>query len=79
MDWISLLLLTCLAGVAFCYAAVGHGGASGYIAVFALFGMISPSMKSFVLMMNLAVASVSFVQYYKNGYFQKRETQEDIE
>jgi uncharacterized membrane protein YfcA len=69
MAWISLLLLTCLASVAFCYAAVGHGGASGYIAVFALFGMISPSMKSFVLLMNLAVASVSFIQYYKNGYF----------
>jgi uncharacterized membrane protein YfcA len=69
MDWISLLLLICLAGIAFCYAAVGHGGASGYIAVFALFGLVSPNMKSFVLIMNLLVASISFYQYYKQGHF----------
>jgi uncharacterized membrane protein YfcA len=69
MDLISVTFLICLALVAFCYAAVGHGGASGYIAVFALFGMISPTMKSFVLMMNLVVASVSFFQYYKQGHF----------
>jgi len=72
MDLNTIAFLTCLALVAFCYAAVGHGGASGYIAVFALFGMISPNMKSFVLMMNLVVASVAFVQYYKNGYFKAK-------
>lgn len=69
MDWVSVFLLLSLAGVAFCYAAVGHGGASGYIAVFALFGIISPSTKSFVLLMNFGVASVSFYQYYKNKHF----------
>jgi uncharacterized membrane protein YfcA len=69
MDWITVLFLGSLACVAFGYAAVGHGGASGYISVFALFGMISPTMKSFVLLMNLAVASLSFYQYYKQGHF----------
>jgi uncharacterized membrane protein YfcA len=67
MEW--LLLLICLAAIAFCYAAVGHGGASGYIAVFSLFGIISPAMKSFVLVMNFVVASISFYQYFKNGHF----------
>lgn len=70
MDSTQLLFLMSLAIIAFCYAAVGHGGASGYIAVFALFGMISPNMKSFVLIMNLSVASISFLQYYKQGHFQ---------
>ena len=69
MDWINVLFILTLACIAFGYAAVGHGGASGYIAVFALFGMISPTMKSFVLLMNLAVASVSFYQYHKQDYF----------
>lgn len=69
MDLISIAFILCLASVAFCYAAVGHGGASGYIAVFVLFGMVSPSMKSFVLVMNLAVASISFYQYYLQGHF----------
>lgn len=69
MDLISVLFLACLATIAFCYAAVGHGGASGYIAVFALFGMVSPHMKSFVLVMNMTVASISFIQYYRKGFF----------
>lgn len=69
MDLISIAFILCLACVAFCYAAVGHGGASGYIAVFVLFEMVSPSMKSFVLLMNLAVASISFYQYYLQGHF----------
>jgi uncharacterized membrane protein YfcA len=31
--------------------------------------MVSPSMKSFVLVMNLAVAAISFYQYYIQGHF----------
>jgi uncharacterized membrane protein YfcA len=69
MDLNSIAFISCLACVAFCYAAVGHGGASGYIAVFVLFGMVSPSMKSFVLLMNLAVAAISFYHYYIQGHF----------
>jgi len=69
VDYFTFFFLIALAGIAFCYSAVGHGGASGYIAMFALFGMVSPNMKSFVLVMNLAVASISFFQYYKQGYF----------
>lgn len=64
-----ILLLVSLAIIAFCYAAVGHGGASGYIAVFALFGLVSNDMKSFVLFMNLSVAMLSFYHYFKQGFF----------
>jgi hypothetical protein len=69
MDLNSISFLSCLAVIAFCYAAVGHGGASGYIAVFALFGLVSSDMKSLVLMMNLLVAMIAFIQYYREGHF----------
>jgi uncharacterized membrane protein YfcA len=69
MNLMLILFFVCLAIVAFSYAAVGHGGASGYIALFTLFGMVSPAMKSFVLLMNLLVAAVSFYQYYQQGHF----------
>ncbi len=69
MDVINIIFIISLGLVAFLYSSVGHGGASGYIAMFALFGMISPSMKSFVLLMNLGVASVAFYQYAKHSHF----------
>jgi uncharacterized membrane protein YfcA len=69
MNAVSLLFLFSLASIAFCYAAVGHGGASGYIAMFALFGLVSIDMKNFVLTMNLVVAFISFFHYYQKGYF----------
>lgn len=69
MDLVNIIFLISLGLVAFCYAAVGHGGASGYIAVFALFGLVTPGMKSLVLIMNLAVALLSFYQYFKAGHF----------
>ncbi len=48
---------------------MGHGGASGYHAVMALF-LVSPlEMKSTALTLNIFVAGVSFYHYYRAGYF----------
>ncbi|MCZ2248927.1 MAG: sulfite exporter TauE/SafE family protein [Bacteroidia bacterium] len=69
VDLTTIILLLSLSAIAFCYAAVGHGGASGYIAIFALFGLLSPQTKSFVLVMNLIVASITFIHYSRKGYF----------
>lgn len=55
--------------VAFLYASVGHGGASGYLALMALFNMTPSVMKPTALFLNLFVAGVSFVQFYRAGYF----------
>ena len=55
--------------VAFIYAAVGHGGASGYLALMALFGVSVLVMKPTALLLNLFVAGISFYQFYKKGYF----------
>ncbi|MDQ1095911.1 MULTISPECIES: sulfite exporter TauE/SafE family protein [Chryseobacterium] len=58
--------------VAFFYAAVGHGGASGYLALMALYGVAPEEMKSTALMLNLFVSLTSFIQYYRGGYFLKK-------
>lgn len=58
--------------VAFLYSSVGHGGASGYLALMAIFSFPSDMMKQTALLLNLFVAGIAFYQYYKMGYFNKR-------
>lgn len=65
-----IFFLILLFAVAFLYSSVGHGGASGYLALMALFGVMAPSMmKSSALIMNIFVSSVSFFHYYRSGNF----------
>lgn len=58
--------------VAFLYAAVGHGGASGYLALMALYGVAPEEMKPTALVLNLFVSLTSFIQYYRGGYFSRK-------
>jgi len=67
--WIFLVILPI---VAFMYAAVGHGGASGYLAMMALFGFLPETMKPTALLLNLFVAAISFIHYAKTGHFNKK-------
>ena len=69
MDSHFLLFLPLLAIVAFLYSSVGHGGASGYLAVMAIMGIAPPLMKSSALLMNLAVSLFSFYGFYRAGFF----------
>jgi len=55
--------------VAFLYAAVGHGGASGYLALMVLFGIAPEVMKPTALMLNLFVSLTSFIQFYRGKHF----------
>ncbi len=55
--------------IAALYASVGHGGASGYLALMALYGVGQYAMKSTALTLNLFVSAVAFYSFYKNGYF----------
>jgi uncharacterized membrane protein YfcA len=64
---VELVLL--LAIMAFLYASVGHGGASGYLAVMALFAIAPPLMKQTALLLNLGVSLMSFIAFYRQGYF----------
>ena len=67
--WYFLLLLPI---VAFLYASVGHGGASGYLALMALFSFAPETMKPTALLLNLFVAGIAFYHYFKAGYFNKK-------
>jgi uncharacterized protein len=60
--------------VAFLYASVGHGGASGYLAVLSFFGFSYMEMASTALMLNVLVAGLAFYSYYRGGYFSWRLT-----
>lgn len=66
IDWIFLLILPI---VAFLYAAVGHGGASGYLALMAIFSFAPEEMKPTALLLNLFVAAISFYHYWRKGFF----------
>lgn len=55
--------------VALLYASVGHGGASGYLALMAIFSMTPEVMKPTALLLNLFVSAVSFLQFYRGGHF----------
>lgn len=55
--------------VALLYASVGHGGASGYLALMAIYGFAPEVMKPSALMLNLFVSLTSFIMFYKGGHF----------
>ena len=58
--------------VAFAYAAVGHGGASGYLALMGLFAFEDEILRPTALLLNLFVAGISFFHFYKAGFFKPR-------
>src|ERR1043165_4161184 len=56
--------------VAFLYASVGHGGASGYLALMAIFSIAPEVMKPTALLLNLFVSLTSFIQFYRGKHFE---------
>ena len=60
-----LLLFT----VAFLYASVGHGGASGYLALMAIYGFAPDLMKPTALLLNIFVSLTAFIQFYRGRHF----------
>jgi uncharacterized membrane protein YfcA len=58
--------------IAFLYASVGHGGASGYLALMSIFAFPISIMKPSALLLNLFVSSISFLFYYRENYFRPK-------
>jgi hypothetical protein len=63
------LILLSLLTIAFLYASVGHGGASGYITVLTLWHIQNSLIRPSVLILNMLVSAVAFIQYYRAGHF----------
>ncbi|MCL6565805.1 MAG: sulfite exporter TauE/SafE family protein [Acidobacteriia bacterium] len=55
--------------VAVAYSSVGHGGASGYLAVLGFFGLAPAFMAPSALLLNLLVAGLAFWNYWRAGHF----------
>lgn len=51
------------------YASVGHGGASGYLALMAAFSFSPEFMRPSALVLNIFVSSIALFSYFKNGHF----------
>jgi hypothetical protein len=68
----SMLLPISLALIAFLYAMVGHGGASGYLAALALAGLPPGEVRPSALLLNIIVSGIATVQYARAGYFDRR-------
>jgi uncharacterized membrane protein YfcA len=68
----SLLVCCAVFAVAFLYSSVGHAGASGYIAVMALFGWSAQLIRPTALTLNILVASLGSWQFWHAGYFSWR-------
>jgi hypothetical protein len=55
--------------IAFLYSAVGHGGASGYLALMSILHVAPEHMKPVALILNLVVSGIAFIQFYRQGHF----------
>jgi uncharacterized protein len=67
-----ILILLAIFVVAVLYSSVGHGGASGYLAVMAFLAVAPEVTRPTALVLNLFVASIGTVQFYRAGYFSWR-------
>ncbi len=69
-DVLLLSLLILLAAAL--YSSVGHGGASGYLAAMALFGLAPAVMRPTALCLNLIVSSLATFRFWRAGHFRWR-------
>ncbi len=64
-----MLLTVLIFAAAILYSSVGHAGASGYLAAMALVGVAPDVMKPTALALNILVATIATVRFYRAGYF----------
>lgn len=69
MQFADIALCVAVLVVAFLYSSVGHAGASGYIAVMALASVASPMIRPTALVLNIIVATIGSVQFWRAGHF----------
>lgn len=68
----TLLLALAMGVVATLYACVGHGGASGYLALMALASVPAAQMRPTALLFNIAVSAMGTVLFFRAGQFRGR-------
>ncbi|TAK91232.1 MAG: sulfite exporter TauE/SafE family protein [Burkholderiaceae bacterium] len=71
-EFIDLALAAALFAAAALYSSVGHGGASGYLAMMGLFAVPPAVMRPSALLMNVVVASLAIWRFSTREPFQWR-------
>jgi uncharacterized membrane protein YfcA len=61
----SALIVPLIFFAALLYASVGHGGASGYLAVMALLSVAPETMRPAALILNILVSSIGVYKFYR--------------
>lgn len=69
MEATEIFIVLAVFAVAILYSSVGHGGASGYLAVMGLIGVAAAVSRPTALALNLFVASIAFAQFYRARHF----------
>jgi len=69
LDHASPLILGGICLVAFAFSAVGHGGASGYLALMAFTQLSTAASSTLALSMNLVVSAISFIAFGRARHF----------
>ena len=69
MDTTLITVIAAIFVVAVLYSSVGHGGASGYLAVMAFLAVAPGVTRPTALVLNLFVASIATVQFWRAGHF----------
>jgi len=64
-----LILAVLIFAAAVLYSSVGHAGSSGYLTIMALMGVTPAVMKPTALTLNILVAAIATVKFYRAGYF----------
>lgn len=69
METFNILFYVLLFLIAFLYSSVGHGGASGYLALMSFFSVSPALSRQSALVLNIFVSLIAFYQYYKSNNF----------
>jgi uncharacterized protein len=69
METVPILIVLAIFLVAVMYSSVGHGGASGYLAVMAFLAVAPEVTRPTALVLNLFVASIATFQFWRAGHF----------
>lgn len=69
MDFSLILVLFFI--IAFVYSTVGHGGASGYLALMVFLNFVPEQIRPTALVLNVLVSAIASMQYYRSGYFKR--------
>jgi len=72
MESIEILILIAIFVVAIMYSSVGHGGASGYLAVMAFFAVAPAVVRPTALLLNIFVATIGAILFCRLGFFSWR-------